>query len=99
MELDQDLPPPPFVRVLEWEWDGKHTGEQYVAEPAEPAGEMTLLGLGQSKLALPAISASLRLTCWWPRCYFPAGNLHLPWGSWLGRHRTLGNRPTSWEWL
>ena len=51
MELDQDLPPSPFVGVWEQEWDGECTREWGVAELAEPAGEVAPPGLGPSRLA------------------------------------------------
>ena len=52
VELDRDLLlSSPFVRILEQEKDGEHTGEQGAAEPADPAGEDALLGLGLSKSA------------------------------------------------
>ena len=62
MEWDQDLPPSPFIGVQEQEWDGEHTGEQGVAELAEPVGEVALPELGPSRLALPATCASLELS-------------------------------------
>ena len=61
MELDQDLLlSSPFVGVLEWEWDDE--GVWGVAELTEPAGEVALLGLGSSRLALPAIHMNFWLS-------------------------------------
>ena len=47
------------MEVLEWDLDGECAGERGAAEPAEPAGEAVVMGLGSSGPTLPAIHASL----------------------------------------
>ena len=91
MELEWDLTLSVLqVGVLEQDLDGKCAEDRGMTEPANPAGEAALLGLGSFGPAPQAMHASLWIGDWRPSHCCLGGSLYLWQCPKSGSHMTRG---------